>query len=285
MPTTTVEKIEVIRNTAFAKSERRWWLAFALVISATLASSLVLSGVLPQGSGLESVVVVVSVLMPILAVLARNRSSHWASRGDVCRRAFLYRNSLGIDLSIDEKRSIALWPAKTPLSAVTVAAPYFESSKEHGAGRLADNVAESAFITSELARLMAAFLLLASLGVILLCLAALASLSTLKMTPTNINNVSLLVGIGATIALTFVVGEVAITWLAYRSLADGAKDSFKEASRFSENKETEVTAAMLIAERYSIALASNLPLPYLLYRWHHERIEKAYKDALGQTTK
>lgn len=278
--TQTPEPLETIRHSMYRRAERWWWLAFICVGLGVAASTILTRPFFPSGSALESVVLVISVVAPALAALSKFRSGIYAARGDLCRRAFLYRNALGEELSIDEQRIVALWPANATLNRVTTERPYFSSKEEMGAGRLAEAVGESAFYTAELANVMAiggilllgtsAFSLIASFSVLAAPGLDAATLGQFKTT----------VGLVAIVTLTLITAEVFTTALAYNTLSRECREIARSASQFQALPGKNLVTAVRLSESYSIALAANLPIPNFVYKWYHDRIDRAYRNGL-----
>lgn len=274
------EPLEAIRHSMFIRAERWWWVALTCVVLGVAASTLLTKPVLPSGSVLESFVLVISVAAPAFAALARYRSGTFAARGDLCRRAFLYRDTLGEELNIEEQRIVALWPANVPLNRVTTEQPYFSTSKDIGPGRLAEAVGESAFYTSELAKVMAASGLLLFGASALLLFAAISAMATLSLDAATLGQLKTAIGIVAIVMLTLITAEVLTTALAYGALSTESHEIARSASQFGALKEQSAVTAVRLSEAYSIALAANLPIPNLIYRWHHDRIDRAYRKGL-----
>ena len=283
MNTKSTDTIETIRHSLYSRAERSWWVALVWVVTG-LATTLFL--VHPSASTtkvFESICLGVSALASVMAALCRRWASTCAARADLCRRAFLYGNTLGKDLSLEEQRIIALWPADTALNSVTTARPYFSSSECQGPDRLADAVGESAFFTAELARLMA------NGGFILASACALAfattviSTTTMVLEATALNNLHVLLGMAGIAIFILLIAEVFFTSLAYKTLHSEAMSVFRSAEQFRQLAEQNEITAVRLAESYSIALAANLPIPNGLYKWQHDRIDRAYRLSRGES--
>jgi hypothetical protein len=275
------EPLEKIRHSMYSCAERWWWVGLACVVLGAGASTLLIKPILPPGGLPESAVLLISVLAPVLAAISRRQSSDYAGKADLCRRAFLYKDALGEELSIEEQRIVALWPANTPLNPITTAQPYFSSTRGKGAGRLAEAIGESAFYTGELARPMAvAGYFIVSTAAILL-LAALSVATTLAFDTTSITKFQTAIGLIAIAVLTVITVEVLMTTLAYARLSRECKEISKSASQFLELPKQNLATALRLAESYSIVLAANLPIPNFIYRRYHDRIDRAYRQRLA----
>jgi hypothetical protein len=264
----------------YTRAERWWWSALGCVVLGVVASALLTRSFIPSGGATEVLLLIVSVTTPALAALARRRSGDCAARADLCRRAFLYREALGEEPSVEERRIVALWPANTPLNRVTTEHAYFSSTEGIGAARLADAVGESAFYTAELARVMAlgGYVLFGVSFFILL--AAVIALASLSLDGATLGQFKTAVGLVAIVMLTLVTAEILMTTLAYTTLARACREVSKSASLFRELTHKSVVTAVRLAESYSIALAGNFPIPNLIYRWNHGRIDRAYRSTL-----
>lgn len=278
--TNDAEPLQAIRHSMYIRAERWWGIALTCVVLGVAASTLLTKPLLPSGSVLESFVLVISVAAPAFAALARYRSGRYAARGDLCRRAFLYRDTLGEELNIEEQRIVALWPANVPLNQVTTEQPYFSTTTGRGAGRLAEAVGESAFYTAELAKVMATggFLLFGASA--LLLFAAISAMTTLSLDAATLGQLKTAIGLVAIVMLTLITSEVLMTALAYSALSSESREIARSASQFSAMKEQSPVTAVRLSEAYSIALAANLPIPNLIYRWNHDRIDRAYRNGL-----
>lgn len=274
---------ENVRHSMYVRAEGWWWAALLCVVIGSVAALCLVRPFLPQGSVAYALISVLSVLSPVLAGVARWFSSQYAGRADLCRRAFLYNETLGEDLSIDERRIVALWPANAPLNKATTQAPYYSGNRQAGPGRLADAVGESAFYTAELARQISAagFLVVA---VVLLALAsAVSALPALSLTASAQDAFNGFIGIVAIAVLTLFVCETLVITIAYAALARESDSIFKSACQFSDLTDQNVVTAIRLAESYSIALASNLPIPNMLYKRNRDRIDRAYRLAISRS--
>lgn len=281
MNDSSADTIQTIRHSMYIRAERWWWIALGCVVVGGIAALLLVRPIFPQDSPASTAIFLVSVVAPVLAAIARWLSGHFSGRADLCRRAFLYRDALGADLSIDERRIVALWPANTPLNDVTKQAPYFSSGQQRGPTRLADAVSESAFYTAELARKVSYFGL-ALVGVVFLFLiSAVSALATLSLGSAQ-GEFDAVIGIVAVAALTLFTCEILVVAIGYGSLAKESESVFRSACQFQELSEHNLVTALRLAESYSIALAANLPIPNFLYRWHRNRIDHAYRTALSR---
>jgi hypothetical protein len=276
MNMTAPEPLETTRHSMYTRAERWWWGALACVVAGVAASTLLVRPLLPSGGMIESVVLVVSVVAPALAALARRRSAECAARAGLCRRAFLYRDALGEDLSVDERRIVALWPANTPLNRITTQAPYFASTEGAGATRLADAIGESAFYTAELARVMAVGGYVLSAVSALALLVGISAMTTLSLDAEALGHFKTVIGLVAIVMLTLITAEVLTTAMAYGTLAKESKEVFRSATQVRKLAPQNIVTAVRLSESYSVALAANIPIPNFVYRWHHERIDRAY---------
>jgi hypothetical protein len=266
----------------YTRAERWWWSAFALVVVGVFGGLASIQAWVGQNVTLRYAIAIAAALAPVLAALSRYRAGICSGRGDLCRRAVLYRDALGVELELDELRSVALWPRDIPLSTATTSTPYFASAETQGPARLADEVGESAFQTAELARIMAGL----GLGLVLIVgvaiLAALAGLPSLSTNSATMGELSSAIATAATVTLALLFGEILVTALAYRSLEIECSSVFRSATQFKSLPEKSSVTAMRIGEAYSIALAANLPIPDLLYRWNRTRIQAAYGASQGK---
>lgn len=275
------QPIEKIRHSMYVHAERWWWGALASVVTGVAASTLLTRPFLASGGMLESLVLIVSALAPVVAAVARYRSGIFAARGDLCRRAFLYQNALGEELSIEEQRIVALWPDNTPLNRITTQRPYFSTQEGKGPGRLVQAVGESAFYTAQLARAMAVAGYILSGASVIMLLVGLSAITTLDLDPGEMGRLQTTIGLTAIVVLTLITAEILVTAIAYGSLSREAQEIARSSSQFNALAEKSEVTAVRLAESYSIALAVNLPIPDLVYRWHHDRIDRAYRNGLA----
>ncbi len=272
-----MSNLEEIRHSMYTRAERWWWCALASVVIGVFSGLASIYSWLRSGSVISYVVVAIAALAPFLAAAARRFSGTLAARADLCRRAFLYRSSLGIELEPDQLRLVALWPSNIPLNKITASSPYFSSTTPVGPDRLAEAVGESAFYTAELARIMGNVGIGLVLLVAVLIFAALSALSSIPFDATTLSKISVIIAIVATGTLALLFGEILVTALGYKSLEEDSLEVFRSATHFAGLADKTAVTAIRIAETYSIALAANLPIPNFLYRWNRDRIDRAYK--------
>lgn len=279
----STETIETIRHSMYMSAERWWWIALSCVVVGAFAALCLVRPILSDGGVAATLTFITSVIAPVLAAFARQRSSEFAGRADLCRRAFLYRDTLGENLSLEERRIVALWPANSPLNRATMEGPYFSSNQDIGPGRLADAIGESAFYTAELAKkvALAGFALVGV--VVLIFLSAASALTTLSLDAAAMSDFNAVLGIVAIAMLTLVICEVLMVAMAYSTLSRESEAVFRSASQLLDLADKSVVLAVRLAESYSIALAANLPIPNVAYKWHRERIDRAYKLALSRS--
>jgi hypothetical protein len=271
-------ELDGTRHTLFRKAERWWWVALALVSAGVIASLLVISPSDQTRTVRMALWALVSTSAPVLAAFAKFWSSQLASRGDRCRRAALYKDSLGESLPSADRQLLALWPRHIPLEKATTSEPYYAASEPQGCVRLALNIAESAFHSRYLARIVAVSGFILSAGVLIATLLAASTTSYLPFDPRAFDSMQSGVSAIATVILVLLLGEIALTSLSYWNLSSDCDEVFKAGSQLAAASDCTLPRVLRISEEYSIALAVNLPLPNFLYKLLRSRIEMAYKQ-------
>jgi len=196
----------------------------------------------------------------------------------MCRRAALYKDSLGESLPTADRQLLALWPSEIPLEEATTSAPYFEASEPQGCVRLARNLAESAFYTRQLSGVVSTAGLLISGALVIATLAAASSATYFPLDPRAFESMQSGISAIATVLMVLLLGEIFLTSLAYRGLSSGCEQVFRAASQLAASSECTLPKVLRISEEYSITLAANLPLPNFLYTLLRTKIENAFKQ-------
>lgn len=270
--------LEATRHTLYKKAEIWWWASLGLV-AVGVAAALVVSWNPPERNLWLAWLAMLSVCCPVLAAVVRHRSGHLAGRADVCRRAALYHDSIGESLPCDQRRLIALWPSHIQLHKETAGEAYFSSDAPTGHVRLAENLAESAFWTSDLARVVSIAGFVISGGLTFAMIAVATSAAYLPFDPRAFATAQSGISAIATVITVFLIGELALTSFAYLTLASNAQSVFHAASQLAADSNATIHQVLRVGEEYSIALAANLPLPDLVYAIRRSKLTAAYRSA------
>jgi len=278
MTTAWRTELDSTRHTLYVKAERWWWAAFALVAIGVSASLFLIPPSASSRGAWMALLMMANTCAPVLAAMARYRSAQLAGRGDMCRRAALYKDSLGESVPIADRQILALWPSGIPLEKVTTSEPYFAASEPQGCVRLARNIAESAFYSRQLSSVVGTAGLLICGALVVATLAAASSATYFPLDPRAFETMQSGISAIATVLLVLLLGEIFLMSLAYRGLASGCEQVFRAASQLAASSECTLPKVLRISEEYSIALAANLPLPNFLYKLLRTKIEDAFKQ-------
>jgi hypothetical protein len=258
---------------AWTKS-KLWWLAIVLVQLASAAFATWCAWSRPE-HGLPALALpVLGLLIPCATLFARAQANAAYASGEIWRRAFLLSDSLAHEPTAAEFAALLL-DADTggPNLQRAPIGNYYGSTLPPGPARLLQNLAESAFYTARLARIMAGVCTLVVIGAcVLLALAVVAALGSPAI-GADVTATAWLVDVGPRLAsvvsvvLTFLAaGQLVEVRFAYAGLA--STSSMVMSRALAKQVVTEGGVLSLLGS-YEAGLASaGLPIPDLLVRMH-----------------
>ncbi len=261
-----------IRNKMFDSAEQFWWGSIGISVSLLILS--VLSILLNFPSSIVALSGLYILITPILRLFLRRTSRSFSEKGDVCRRTIMYADGLGISIPEFQAKLIRSWVVQTELNKAPFNPPYFDSKKKAGPVRLMDNLAESTYFTNFLASKVESILSVALLLIVLITVSSIYLATSFNFTQSQLFQLNKLILVVATFLLSEDVFE---HYLAFRRLANESGVIYREASTLASKKNLKPEEALQKCEEYTTLLASSPPLPFLLYRYFRDALDKAYK--------
>jgi len=238
-----------------------------------------------------AVLAVMMVLSQIAAIALNFLARTAYDAGEERRREHRYLHSLGIEPPTHATLAAAATPATVSLGASSNRGEYFTTTEPEGEGRLIDNLVESAFFTSELAKSEAADWAMAS---VLLTAVSMLFIWLFPFFWTNEANNSLVQSvewqIWPSVFVVAAVGPHFETWLAFHQLSKSAEQSFREFGRLQKaraNKHSKrewLLKVLFWMSAYDCALAAAWPISDRTWKKRREHLNASWTSRHGRTT-
>jgi hypothetical protein len=256
------------------KAERRW------NVSLILAAALPLISIFSLWTRSDLAVTVagtLSLVIPFAYTLIRESAIRVAVRADKCRRVILLADSLGREIPRWELVEMTAVGLDQEIGSGPHLNPYYVSRYSVGPQRLADNVAESAFYTRELAERFRKLLRLTAGVAAFLALIALW-LADLLETMSSETIVAAAKTV-AVMAIFFIFGDFAILAARFGDLADTAKRTFDACVQLRDEPNVSPERVRDVTEDYGIGLVQCPPIPNWWYVRYRDRLNSLYSNS------
>ena len=267
-----MEDLHRIRNHLFDKAEYYWKLSLITLVSIQL---LTLSSSFFENLIFTSIVGSLSLISAVLIIFFRDRSGLFSGQADKCRRLILYADAFGKEIPQDEIKVLKSWVLGENVEKAPFLEPYYASELESGGKRLLDDIAESSFYTSFLAKKVA-YRILILLGFSIILSIAILSLS-LTFTSTKDQLVFVIKAV-LSFGMFIFTGDVFMMWISYSRLSRAAHSTFEKCCFLLGKRGVGRTTACHIAEDYHVELATSNPIPFFIYDKYNEHLHNLFMD-------
>lgn len=254
------------------------WLAVVLCQIGSTGFAAWIAWARPEHGVVVIALPVAGLLLPLLTYFLRSRASDAYARGEAWRRVLLLNDSLGHEPGPGEYVALLLDADGGGLNLQRKpAGNYYASELDPGYPRLLENLAESAFYTTHLAKVMAgvcyATVVLAVLALVLVALGVLASPEVTPEPGLWLGEAGPRVAAVASVLLAFfATGQLAELAGAYTKLTTASRAVLDRAID-PRNRHLSEGAVLSLLGSYEGALAAaGLPIPDILVRMRSKKL-------------
>jgi len=268
-----------LKDRLFSRAELLWVSSIAANVFALAVA--MLEVVLSGDSKWSVYCGLVALLFPGVAIVLREWAAVPADRASKISHLVLYADSLGLQIPASEQAKVRRWVPARSLADAPYVAPYYSSTLAPGAGRLADNLAESAYFTEHLTEQVVkrvAWFGLVVMGalVAVVYLAANADVNVkLKALPA--------IARGVAVAIAFLVsGDYAVLLWRFLRLMGSARSAYDAASSLRADSSVRLEDVIPILQEYDSARVQAPPLPRWLHVRHMDELNADYRASHGR---
>jgi len=268
------ETLGDLRHHLYSKAGRLWGASVLLALAVPFISVFSLWS---RNAVALSFAGVLALVLPVASVWIREHADGVLIQADKCRRLILFADSFGDEIPASQLAEMTAAGLGVTIGPAPALKPYYRSRFPVGPQRLADNVAESAFYTKELAARFKSLLLAISATASLLALVAL-SLSDLLVSMSSTTIVAAAKTV-AVLAVFFVAGDVAILGKRFWDLSNDAKAAFDKCVRLRATAHATPEEVRDAVEDYRIALLQCAPVPTWWYERYKVELNRLYDES------
>jgi len=262
-----VDELQNIRNQLFDQAELMWWWSLAISIFSQFLSLLTTIFSNLYFLYISGFAIISS---PILVIVIREFANKLTQKADKCRRVILYSDSFQYSIPEHEILEMKSWLIGQQVKPAPFISPYYYSQSTGGSQRLIENIMESSFFTKFLANKMEDFLLIIFIAFLLITI-LIIYIGTFESRPIVI----------ATLISFLLSSDIFNIYRKYSELKQAADFTFKGCPKLINAEEgLLVRDAMQQVEDYHIALIQSPPIPYKLYLYYRDEINKKYRDEI-----
>lgn len=254
------------------------WLAVVLFQFGSAGFAAWVAWARPEHGVVAIALPVAGLLLPLLTYFLRSHAGDAYARGEAWRRVFLLNDSLGYEPGPGEYVALLLDAGEGGLNLQRKpTGKYYASELDPGYPRLLENLAESAFYTTHLAKVMAgicyAAVVLAIFAFVVVVLGVLASPDVTPEPGTWLGEAGpRLAAVGSTVLAFFATGQLAELAGAYAKLAIASRAVLDRAIDPRNSDLSEGAVLSLLGSYESALAAAALPIPDLLARMRSKKL-------------
>jgi hypothetical protein len=268
------ETLGDLRHHLYSKAGRLWSVCVLLALAVPFIS---IFSLWSRNDLALSFAGVLALVLPVASVWIREHADAVLIQADKCRRMILFADSFGAEIPASQLAEMTAAGLGVTIGPAPALKPYYRSRLRVGPQRLADNVAESAFYTKELAARFKSLLLAISATAALLAVVAL-SLSDLLISMSSITIVAAAKTV-AVLAVFFVAGDVAVLAKRFWDLSNHAKLAFDKCVRLRATSRATSEEVRDAVEDYRIALLRCAPVPTWWYERYKIELNRLYDES------
>lgn len=266
-----------LKDTLYTGGERLWNASIGANAVALVAALATVA--LPADGAWSVPIALIAFLAPGVSVVLREWAAVPLDRADKIRQLVLLSDSLGRPIPASEQANVRRWVPGQSLNPAPYIQPYYSSTLPAGPGRLADNLAESAYFTEHIAEKVARTLAWGGLVVIGLLVAILYVVGTATAA-----SHALVLARGAAVAVAFLVsGDYAMLLWRFVRLKSAAQQAYRSASALRESPSVQLEDVIPVAQDYDSARVQAPPLPRWLHVLNMEELNADYRQSHGRT--
>lgn len=268
-----------------------WWTAIVLIQLTSGSIAAWFAWTRPEHGVAAVTLPILGVLIPGITLFARAQAGSAYASGEAWRRAFLLKDSLHYEPDAGEYATLLLDADATgPNLQRAPTGGYYASTLPPGYPRLLENIAESAYYTTNLASVMARFcMVIVVLAVGVLCLVVVMALNSPLIDPTPAPDAASWVArygpqlgsLASVVLAFFATGQIVEIGLVYSSLASTSRSVMQRAL---QGGVMSPGAVLSVLGLHEAALAgAGLPVPDILARVQSEALNQGWADIRSRT--
>jgi hypothetical protein len=259
------------------------WLAIVVVQFTSAGFAAWVAWARPEHGVVAIALPIAGLLLPVLTYVLRSRAGHAYARGEAWRRVFLLNDSLGYEPSPGEYVALLLDADEGGLNLQRKpVGKYYASELEPGYPRLLENLAESAFYTTHLAKVMAgicsAAVFFAIFAFMVVMLGVLASPDVSPERGTWLGEAGPRVAaVSSALVAFFAAGQLMELAGAYAKLTRASRAVLDRAIDPRNSDLSQGAVLSLLGSYESTLAAAALPIPDLLTRMRSKKLNEDWR--------